>query len=149
MKLPGINFKKINLRKITNAVIWVFCAISAAGSIHTYINGRAVEGPTVMYAVQNELPTPEGGGAEVQENPVPGAKEIRGEGVAEAAKKININTASSEELQSLKGIGPSKAKAIIEYREAYGGFLVLEEIMEVKGIGQATFNSIKDYIYIN
>ncbi len=62
---------------------------------------------------------------------------------------IDINTASSEELQQLRGIGPSKAALIIEYRTAYGGFVCIEELMEVKGIGQATFDSIKDYIYVS
>ena len=143
MKPPMINFRKINLRKITNAVISVFCAISAAGSINTYLHGRAVDGPKVMYAVQREIPI-DARESELSDVHQGGAKEID-----EAEKKININTANSEELQLLKGIGPSKAKAIIEYREAYGGFLVLEEIMEVKGIGQATFNSIKDSICIN
>ena len=63
--------------------------------------------------------------------------------------KININTASSEELQSLKGIGPSTASSIIAYREEYGGFSSIEEIMNVKRIGEKTFAKIKDRISVD
>ncbi len=59
---------------------------------------------------------------------------------------ININTAGQTELESLPGIGPVKAKAIIEYRKAYKGFVAPEEIMEVRGIGKATYQKIKDLI---
>ena len=59
---------------------------------------------------------------------------------------ININTAGQAELESLPGIGPVKAKAIIEYRKAYKGFVAPEEIMEVRGIGKATYQKIKDLI---
>ena len=62
--------------------------------------------------------------------------------------KININTANSEELQSLKGIGPSTASSIIAYREEYGGFSSIEEIMNVKRIGEKTFAKIKDRISV-
>ena len=62
--------------------------------------------------------------------------------------KININTATSEELQSLKGIGPSTASSIIAYREEYGGFSSIEEIMNVKRIGEKTFAKIKDRISV-
>ncbi len=57
---------------------------------------------------------------------------------------ININTAGLEELQSLKGIGPAKAQAIIDYRDKYGGFVSPEEITEVKGIGEGTYQKIKE-----
>lgn len=60
--------------------------------------------------------------------------------------KININTASKEELDLLPGIGEAKAQAIIDYREANGPFTSLEELMEVKGIGKATFDGLKDFI---
>ena len=60
--------------------------------------------------------------------------------------KININTASKEELETLTGIGPTKADAIIEYRNAYGGFVSVGEITSVKGIGDGTFEKIKDQI---
>ena len=63
--------------------------------------------------------------------------------------KININTANSEELQSLKGIGPSTASSIIAYREEYGGFSSIEEIMNVKRIGEKTFAKIKDRISVD
>lgn len=61
---------------------------------------------------------------------------------------ININTASSEELQTLSGIGEAKAAAIISYREENGDFESIEDIMNVSGIGESTFENIKDYITV-
>ncbi len=61
---------------------------------------------------------------------------------------ININTASAEELQTLSVIGETKAAAIIQYRTENGGFKSIEEICRVKGIGDATFNKIRDRITI-
>lgn len=62
--------------------------------------------------------------------------------------KININTADSSELQTIPGIGPSKAQSIIDYREQNGYFSATEDIMDVTGIGQKTYASIKDYIVV-
>ena len=62
--------------------------------------------------------------------------------------KININTADSEELQKLYRIGPALAERIIEYRNSFGNFVTIEEIMEVKGIGEKTFEKIKDEICV-
>lgn len=59
---------------------------------------------------------------------------------------ININTADFDTLCLLPGIGASKAQAIIAYREEHGLFLNLEDILKVKGIGPAIFNTIKDRI---
>lgn len=63
-----------------------------------------------------------------------------------AGKKININTAALEELKTLNGIGDSKAKSIIEYREQSGGFKSIEDIKNVTGIGDKMFERIKDQI---
>lgn len=60
--------------------------------------------------------------------------------------KININTALVQELDALPGIGPATAEKIITYREKVGGFKKIEDIMEVPGIGESKFNSLKDYI---
>lgn len=61
---------------------------------------------------------------------------------------ININTAGEAELESLPGIGPSKANAIIQYREENGFFSCIEDIDKVPGIGPATFNNLKDMITV-
>ena len=58
--------------------------------------------------------------------------------------KINLNTATEEQLQSLPGIGPSSAKNILEYRSKTGKFNRIEEIINVKGIGEKKFEKIKD-----
>lgn len=63
--------------------------------------------------------------------------------------KININAASKESLETLPGIGPAKAIAIISYREQNGPFGKIEDIQKVSGIGPATFNQIKDLIIVN
>lgn len=65
-----------------------------------------------------------------------------------ADKKININSASQEELATLTGIGPAKAKAIIGYREEHGLFKSIEEIMKVSGIGDKSFEKLKDEITV-
>jgi competence ComEA-like helix-hairpin-helix protein len=62
--------------------------------------------------------------------------------------KININTADSATLQQLYRIGPATAAKIIAYREEHGPFRSIEQIMEVKGIGPATFDRIKDQITV-
>jgi comEA protein len=59
---------------------------------------------------------------------------------------VNINSADSALLETLPGIGPSKAGSIIEYRTVNGGFKTKEEIMSVKGIGEKTFEKLKDLI---
>jgi competence protein ComEA len=65
-----------------------------------------------------------------------------------AAALININTASHEELVTLKGIGDTYAARIIAYRNEHGPFKTIEDIEEVKGIGPATFANIKDSITV-
>ncbi len=63
-------------------------------------------------------------------------------------KKININTASVQELTTLPRIGPKKAAAIIEFRNKNGKFQRVEDIMKVKGIGEKTFLRLKDLITV-
>ncbi|MCD8151822.1 MAG: helix-hairpin-helix domain-containing protein [Clostridiales bacterium] len=62
--------------------------------------------------------------------------------------RVNINTASVSELTALSGIGDAKAAAIVAYREEHGAFQSVEEIMQMSGIAQATYDRIKDEITI-
>jgi competence protein ComEA len=65
-----------------------------------------------------------------------------------AGGKININTGTAAELDTLPGIGPAIAQRIIDYRTEHGPFQTIEGIMNVKGIGPATFDKIKDLITV-
>ncbi len=67
---------------------------------------------------------------------------------AEDPPKININTASANELALLKGVGAKKAAAIIEYRETNGPFKLPEDLLKVSGIGPKTFETNKDRIAV-
>lgn len=62
--------------------------------------------------------------------------------------KVNLNTADAAALQTLSGIGESKAQAILAYREEHGGFSSIEELMDVPGIKENTFIKIKDKIAV-
>lgn len=64
----------------------------------------------------------------------------------DADGKVNLNTASREELLTLSGVGESKADAIISYREENGGFHAIEDIMNISGIKEGVFGRIKDKI---
>jgi competence protein ComEA len=64
------------------------------------------------------------------------------------AGRVNINTASAEELDALPGIGPTTAQAIVDYRLENGDFAYILDIQDVPGIGPATYDKIKDYITV-
>ena len=67
---------------------------------------------------------------------------------AAADGKVNINTANSEQLETLSGVGPATAKKIIDYRENSGSFKKIEDIKKVSGIGDKTFEKLKDKISV-
>ena len=67
---------------------------------------------------------------------------------ASAAAKVDLNTATGEELESLPGVGPRTAELIIEYREQHDGFQKIEELMNVRGIGETTFLRLRSLITV-
>jgi competence protein ComEA len=73
-----------------------------------------------------------------------------GEGidVTDSGGLVNINEATLDELDALPGIGPSTAQKILDYRDEYGRFNTIEELMNVSGIGEAKFGSVKDLITV-
>lgn len=61
---------------------------------------------------------------------------------------VNLNTADEKELTQIPGIGPSKAQKIIKHREENGPFQSVENLKDVKGIGEKTFEKLKDYLTV-
>ena len=65
-----------------------------------------------------------------------------------AGSLVNLNSATQAELEKLPGVGPAMAKQIIEYRQKNGGFKKVEELMNVKGIGEKFFLKLKTLVTI-
>ena len=69
-------------------------------------------------------------------------------GKAVSTEKVNLNTASVEQLQTLPGVGPAMANKILEHRSKVGKFTKIEELLNVKGIGEKKFQKTKDRLVV-
>ena len=69
--------------------------------------------------------------------------------VASGAVKVNLNTATSEQLDALPGVGPATAKAILSYRSRKGSFAKIEDLLNVPGIGPAKVAAIRDFVTVS
>jgi competence protein ComEA len=67
---------------------------------------------------------------------------------AAPAAPVNLNTATQAQLETLPGIGAATAKRILEYRQKSGGFKKIEELMNVKGIGEKSFLKLKPHVTV-
>lgn len=121
----------------------IYQAVAAAGG---FLDTAAADWLNQAEPIQDGqkiyVPTLEEAGTMTTEQ---GASGTSGEGTD---GRVNLNTASREELMTLTGIGEKKADAIIQYRESQGGFQSVDELMQVEGIKEATYNKIKDRIAI-
>jgi competence protein ComEA len=79
-----------------------------------------------------------------------GTGQVSDKGGQTSAKdgKINLNTATSEELQTISGIGAKRAEDIIAYRESHGGFQSVDDLKNVSGIGDKTLEKIRESLYV-
>ena len=130
--LAGAQMHQINLAEKVVDGMQIF--VDAQGSAVTHPGGLAAGGSSVAGA--------------------PGAPAGGGRGAGSAATgdaanpKININTAESTALETLDGVGPATATAIITWRESNGAFTSIEQLMEVRGIGPAKFEAMKDHVTV-
>jgi competence protein ComEA len=102
-----------------------------------------------------QLPSSESNGSSSSDGSSPGSSPPDSssgtgpsDGVSNNTELVNINTATLDELNALPGIGPTTAQKIIDYRTANGPFSTIEDIINVSGIGTATFEEIKDLITV-
>ena len=123
-------------------------AIDAAGGLLASANVESVNLAALLVdGEQLNIPYKDG----VAPTEPPAALELPGsptETTSENTDLININTASLEELDSLPGIGPTTAQRIIDYRTENGPFTTIDQIMDVSGIGPATYDEIKNLITV-
>ncbi|HJD16884.1 MAG TPA: helix-hairpin-helix domain-containing protein [Candidatus Fournierella excrementavium] len=66
----------------------------------------------------------------------------------EQVLRMDLNTATEEELQSVPGIGEEMARAILEYREDFGGFIIVDQLLLVDGVSTSDVDAWRDYFYI-
>lgn len=123
----------------------IFQAVELAGGMTEEADGSALnqaaalsDGQMVYVPRQVEAPAQGAGNLSV------------GDGQAQQADgKVNLNTATEAELMALPGIGEAKARSILAWREAHGGFSQIEDLMEIEGIKDGVFSKIKDSIKVD
>ena len=133
----------------------VFQAIGAAGGFLPEAAGSAVnqagillDGQQIYVPTFDEITRMEEQSFSSRAAVMAGHADLLNDGPLKEPEKVNLNTASMEELMTITGIGEAKARAIIAYREAHGAFQSETELMQVEGIKEGTFEKIKNQITI-
>ena len=136
--VPVYGVRPIEVVHVTNEVVTVATATPEPAPTASPTPEPA-GGAAGSSAAASEAPAPEA-------SPAPAEEPVLEEVLVE--KSVDINQASLEELDRLPGIGPALGQRIIDYREQNNGFYDIEEIMEVSGIGEKTFQKLEPYIYV-
>ena len=134
VKNPGV-FEVPQDARVTNVLS--LAVVSESADLMTVNQSEKVRDEMVIYVPQQ---------GEIEDPPLPGVESTHD---GEAEILVNINTATAEELTILNGIGEKKAQLIVEYREQNGLFMAKEDLMNISGIGEKTFDSLEPYITID
>ncbi len=139
----------MKLKYIKTFIFLMIFVVFAAGCIYNYMKRPAEAPGIIQFFDKSAAPDETASGLTGSSSETEAADhetEDTGEYSGHDDGLVNINNASQSELETLPGIGPVKARAIIDYRRSYKGFVAPEEIMEVRGIGPATYEKIRDRI---
>lgn len=131
--------------------VYVCGAVNCEGVYELPFGSRGYEAIVMAGGFRKDAATTQINQAEILEDEatlyVPTVYEVA-ESQSEDDGKVNLNTATKEELMTLPGVGEAKASSIISYREEQGAFKSIEDIMQISGIKEGLFEKIKDYIKI-
>lgn len=120
----------------------IYHVIQAAGGMLPEAETRAVnQAQELSDGEQITVPT-------VEEAQEPAQPAVSGGSAVSGDGKVNLNTAGIEELCTLTGIGETRAQAIVDYREQNGGFQSIEELMNIDGIKEKTFEKLKEEVTV-
>lgn len=142
----GMDMKLSRAEQLLIAVAAAF-VIFAAG----YFAGRSTSGSAVSLSSGAVTTLPEAGAVDAApelEAETPAQTRLPQSGEVDAPERVNINTATAEELQTLSGIGPVIAQRILDYRTENGAFQSVGELTKVSGIGEKLLEKIYDYITV-
>lgn len=118
----------------------VFQALELAGGMTQEAQEKSInQAQTLEDGQMIWVPTAEEAAALPEQQP---------ESLAKDDGKVNLNTATKEELQTLPGIGEAKAQSIVAWREEHGSFTQIEDIMKIEGIKEGVFSKIKDSVKV-
>ena len=125
-------------------------AVKAAGGFSSQANleivnlaARLKDGDKLLILAQGTAVPPN-----LTSEPESTARKSKAIATSTPSGPVNLNTATLEELQTLPGIGETRAEDIIKYRQAHNGFKAIEEIQNISGIGPATFEKLKEHITV-
>lgn len=166
-EVNGENEKKETKEEIENIIVHVSGCVNKEGIVELPINSRVIDAINYAGGVKENADLSEINLASIledgikiyipslqektenalnQNNELNISSKINENISSNSTQKININTATQEQLDTLPGIGQSTALKIIEYRKENGKFKKIKDIKQVKGIGEAKFNKLKDLI---
>jgi competence protein ComEA len=128
--------------RVKDAVLAAGGFLSNADQTRTNLAALIQDGQKIQVVALGETPAP----SITDGKPTSSTGKNKAQPSPQPSFPININTATSDELQNLPGIGPSKANAIVQYREQKGNFKNITDIQQVDGIGPTIYNQIKSLI---